>query len=251
MEMIKLSNQKKKAVTVRAVDRDVVKYRIVAFTVALIVAVLTVMILQNSNVATVLAFYNHVNPVLIPLFALGAAGAVALWVSRVKRGVDESREVFSASMLTVLSGGYFLACVGYVFFSPTRLLICLIAASALFYIYYLYPRTFFAYSALTLCAGILLSFVRFGVGVAGLIVPAILLVALEVLIFAMIFGAKGAPAGLVPADFRARVPFLLTAAIVPVGLVLGLLAPSMLFYAIVILFASFLVTAIIQTLKMM
>lgn len=252
MEMIKLSNVKKKSVAVpHGARREVAKYRIIAFSAVLVVVVLAVMILQNSSVSTTLTFYNRVNPVLIPLFALATAGGAALWITRAKRGVDESGAVFPASMLTLLAGGLFATCVGYIFLSPTRLLICLIAAAALFYIYYLYPRTFFVYAALTLCGGLLLAFIRFGMTLAGLVVPVVLLAGLELVIFAMLFCAKGRLAGMVPTDFRARLPFLATAAVVLVGLVVGIVAPSMLFYAIAILFASFMVTAIVQTLRMM
>lgn len=252
MELIVLSNMKKPiAAPVRGVKKDVAAYRIIAFSVVLVAVVLAVMMLKNSSISTALTFYHDVRPVLIPVFALLTAGAAALWISRRKKGVDERDTVFSASLLTVIAGGLFAACVGYSFLSATRLLVCLIAAAALFYIYYLYPRSFFTYSAVTLVGGLLLAFFRFGAGILGLIVPAVLLVALEVAVLMMLAGGKHPLGQLVPAASKERLPFVLTAAILLVGIVLGFAAPSLLFYAIALLFASFLVIAIINTLRMM
>ena len=253
MELIELSNMKKKtaAAPVRGVKKDIAAYRIIVFTLVLVVAVMTVMSLKNASISTALTFYNDVCPLLIPIFAVLTAAAVALWIFRCKRGIDETKLVFSGSLLTIVFGGLCAACVGYFFLSATRLLVCLIAVSALFYVYYLYPRTFFVYAAATLAGGLLLAFFRFGTSIAGLIVPAVLLTALEVVLLMMLVGGKHPLGQLVPADRKARLPFVLTAAILLVGLVLGIAAPSLLFYAIALLFASFLVIAIIQTLKMM
>ncbi len=251
MEMITLSNAKKAAAPVRGAKRDVAARRIILFSLVLLAAVIAVMALKNSSVTTSLVFYNSVLPVLIPLFACLTAGAVALWIVRRRRGVNESGAVLSGSLLTILSGGLLAACIGYLFLSGTRLLICMIAVSALFYINYLYPRAFFAYSAVTLAGGLLLAFFRFGGGILGLILPAVLLAALEVVILMMLAGGKHRLGSLIPAEPRARIPFLITAALLLVGLVLGFVAPSLLFWAIVLLFASFLVNAIITTLRMM
>ena len=252
MELIVLSNMKKAADShVRGVKRDVAAQRIIVFSVVLVAVVLAVMMLKNSSISTALTFYNSVRPVLIPVFALLTAGAAALWIVRRKKGVDEHDTVLSGSLLTIIAGGLLAACVGYSALSGTRLLVCLIAASALFYIYYLYPRTFFAYSAVTLAGGLLLAFFRFGTGILGLIVPAVLLAALEIVVLMMLVGGKHPLGKLVPTASKERLPFVITAAVVLVGLVLGFIAPSMLFYAIALLFASFLVIAIINTLRMM
>lgn len=246
-----MSNTKKKNAPVRGVKRDVAAQRIILFSVVLLIAVVTVMVLKNSSVTTALNFYNSTLPVLIVLLALLTVGAIAVWVLRCRRGVSEHATVLSGAMMTTLAGGLLAACVGYIFLSGTRLLICMIAVSALFYIYYLYPRTFFAYSAVTMAGGLLLSFFRFGAGLLGLILPALLIAALEVVVLMMLAGGKNPLGRLVPADSRARLPFLITAALLLVGFVLGFIAPAMLFWAIVLLFASFLVIAIITTLRMM
>lgn len=253
MELIVLSNMKKPtaAAPVRGAKKDVIAQRIITFSVVLVIAVVTVMALKNSSISAALTFYNYVRPVLIAVFALLTAGAVVLWIVRCKKGVDESKSVFSAPLLTILSGGLLAACIGYSFLSGTRLLICLIAVSALFYIYYLYSRVFFTYAAVTLAGGLLLAFFRFGAGILGMIVPAVLLAALEVVVLMMLAGGKHPLGQIVPAEQKARLPFVITAAILLVGLVLGFVAPALLFYAVAILFASFLVIAIINTLQMM
>lgn len=252
MEMITLSNSKKStAAPARGVKRDVAAQRIILFSLVLLAAIIAVMALKSSSVTTSLVFYNAVLPVLIPLLACLTAGAAALWIVRHRRGVSETGTVLSGSFLTILAGGLFAVCVGYSFLSGTRLLVCMIAAASLFYIYYLYPRSFFAYAAVTLAGGLLLAFFRFGSSIFGLILPAILLAVLEVIVLMMLAGGKHRLGTLVPAEPRARMPFLITAALLLVGFVLGFVAPSLLFWAIVLLFASFLVNAIITTLRMM
>lgn len=246
-----MSNAKKKAAPVRGVRRDVAAQRIILFSVVLLIAVVTVAALKNSSVSTALNFYHITLPVLIVLFALMTAGGAALWIIRRRRGVNEQGMMLSGAMMTILAGGLLVSCVGYIFLSGTRLLVCMIAAAALFYIYYLYPRSFFAYSAVTVAGGLLLSFFRFGTGLLGLILPAVLIAALEVLVLMMLAGGKNRLGRLVPAEPRGRLPFLITAALLLVGFVLGFIAPAMLFWAIVLLFASFLVIAIITTLRMM
>ena len=98
--------------------------------------------------------------------------------------------------------------------------------------------------------GLLLAFFRFGSGLAGLIVPLVLLAALEVVMVLMLIG-KTRLGKLLPKEKEARYPVILTAALVLIGLVLGLAAPAYLFYAIALLFASFLVIAIMNTVRMM
>lgn len=176
-----MSNMKKKKTSspVRGVKKDVAWNRIAVFFVVLAVVVVAIMSLKDSTLSTEMNFYNYVRPVLIPLFAVLTAGAIALWVTRRKKGVDESKSSFPASMMTIFSGGLFVVSVLYPYLSATRLLVSLIAASALYFLYYLYPRAFFVYAAETLIGGLLLSFFRYGTGLVGLIVPLVLLVALE------------------------------------------------------------------------
>jgi len=253
MELIVLSNVKKKPAVspARKVKKDVAANRIVAFSIALAAVILALMALTNSTISTRLTFYNYVLPILIPLSALAAAGFTALWINRRKRGLDESGSGFPSSLLAVISAGAFFASVGYTFMSGTRLLVSLLALAALYYIYFLYSRSFFAYSAVTVIGGLLLSFFRFGAGLLGLILPLALLLVLETVLMLMLLGGKGSLGRMIPANRQERLPFMLTAAILLAGIVLGLAAPSMLFYAIALLFALFLVVAIINTLRMM
>lgn len=248
-----LSNVKRKTAAAprRVVRKNVISNRLVIFSLVVAAVVIAIMMLKRSYLSTVLAFYNYVRPVLIPVFALLTVGAVTLLVLRKTKDTDESGKYLPASLMLILSAGLLAVCVVYPFFSGTRLLVSVLACAALYYVYYLYSRSFFVYSLLTLCGGLLLSFERFSGGLVGTIVLAVLVACVLAVLLMALLAPKSAIGRWASIGENERYPFYITAAILLVGLCLLLLVPTLLFYAVAVLFGAYLVIAIINTLKMM
>lgn len=251
MEMIVLSNAKRKVtVEKRGPKKDINGNRVAVFFIVLVLVVVSVMSLKGSYVSTELAFYNNVRPVLLPVLALATAAAAVLWIVRRQKKVDERGLVLSASLITCISAELLLVVLLYPFLSTTRLLVSLLGCALLFFIYYLYPRSFFGYSVCTVSGALALSSLRMGGGVLGLLLPVALVAILLVLLAVMLFAPTCRLARALGADEDDKLPLIVTTALLLAGIVVGFVMPSLIFYAVVLLAASFLVFAIIHTLRM-
>ena len=251
MEMIVLSNAKRKVtVEKRGPKKDINGNRVAVFFIVLVLVVVSVMSLKGSYVSTELAFYNNVRPVLLPVLALVTAAAAVLWIVRRQKKVDERGLVLSASLITCISAELLLVVLLYPFLSTTRLLVSLLGCALLFFIYYLYPRSFFGYSVCTVLGALALSSLRMGGGVLGLVLPVALVAILLVLLAVMLFAPTCRLARALGADEDDKLPLIVTTALLLAGIVVGFVMPSLIFYAVVLLAASFLVFAIIHTLRM-
>ena len=251
MEMIVLSNAKRKVtVEKRGPKKDINGNRVAVFFIVLVLVVVSVMSLKGSYVSTELAFYNNVRPVLLPVLALATAAAAVLWIVRRQKKVDERGLVLSASLITCISAELLLVVLLYPFLSTTRLLVSLLGCALLFFIYYLYPRSFFGYSVCTVLGALALSSLRMGGGVLGLVLPVALAAILLVLLAVMLFAPTCRLSRALGADEDDKLPLIVTTALLLAGIVVGFVMPSLIFYAVVLLAASFLVFAIIHTLRM-
>lgn len=246
-----MSNAKRKVtVEKRGPKKDINGNRVAVFFIVLVLVVVSVMSLKGSYVSTELAFYNSVRPVLLPVLALATAAAAVLWIVRRQKKVDERGLVLSASLITCVSAELLLVVLLYPFLSTTRLLVSLLGCALLFFIYYLYPRSFFGYSVCTVLGALALSSLRMGGGVLGLVLPVALAAILLVLLAVMLFAPTCRLARALGADEDDKLPLIVTTALLLAGIVVGFVMPSLIFYAVVLLAASFLVFAIIHTLRM-
>lgn len=246
-----MSNAKRKVTAEnRGPKKDINGNRVTAFFLVLVFVVVAVMSLKGSYISTELAFYNHVRPVLLPVLALTTAAAAALWITRRRKKVDEKKFVLSGSVLTCISAELLLVVLLYPFLSTTRLLVSLFGCALLFFVYYLYPRSFFGYSVCTVLGALALSSFRMGGGVLGIVLPAALVAVLLVLLAVMLFAPACRFSRALGADEDEKLPLIVTAALLLAGTVVGFVMPSLIFYAVVLLAASFLVFAIVHTLRM-
>ncbi len=251
MEMIVLSNAKRKVTAeTRGTKKDTNGNRVATFSLVLVLVVIAVMSLKGSYISTELVFYNYVRPVLLPIFALATAAAAALWIVRRQKKVNEKNMVLSASLMTCISGELLLVVLLYPYLSTTRLLVSLLGCALLFFIYYLYPRSFFGYSVCTVLGALALSSFRMGGGVLGLVLPTALAAVMLVLLAVMLFAPASRLSRSLGADEDEKLPLIVTAALLLAGIVVGFVMPSLIFYAVVLLAASFLVFAIVHTLRM-
>ncbi len=251
MEMIVLSNAKKKVTAdQRSRKKDVVSNRISVFFIVLLVVVFAILSLKGSYISTELMLYNYVRPILVPLFAIATLCAGTLWIFRRKQKVDESMNVFSSSLLTCVSAGLFAVCLLYPYLSTTRLMISLLSCALLFFVYYLYPRGFFAYSLCTVVGALALSFLHFGNSLLGVIIPVALVAAVLVLSVIILLAPTSRMVGQLSLAQMERYPMIVTAALLLAGLIVGFVMPSLIFYAVVLLAGWFMVVAIINTLRL-
>ena len=246
-----MSNAKRKVTAEnRGPKKDINSNRVSTFFLVLVFVVIAVMSLKGSYISTELAFYNHVRPILLPILALATAAAAALWIIRRQKKVDERKIVLSGSLLTCISAELLLVVLLYPFFSTTRLLVSLLGCALLFFVYYLYPRSFFGYSVCTVLGALALSSFRMGGGVLGLVLPAALVAVMLVLLVVMLFAPACRLSRVLGADEDDKLSLIVTAALLLAGIVVGFVMPSLIFYAVVLLAASFLVFAIVHTLRM-
>ena len=246
-----MSNAKRKVTAEnRGSKKDINSNRVSTFFLVLVFVVISVMSLKGSYISTELAFYNYARPILLPVLALATAAAAALWIVRRQKKVDERPFVLSGSVLTCISAEFLLVVLLYPFLSTTRLLVSLLGCALLFFVYYLYPRFFFGYSVCTVLGALALSSFRMGGGVMGLVLPTALAAAMLALLAVMLFAPTCQLSRALGADEDEKLSLIVTAALLLAGIVVGFVMPSLIFYAVVLLAASYLVFAIVHTLRM-
>ncbi len=236
---------------------EVIYYRMLIVLAALIAVIFSITYVtrtvEGSN-----SFALSGAPVTATVFAALCVPAIIFYtVCRVK-GVNERNRVLSSGFLMTIA--IWLTSVFFLYgpLSSRTAMAYIIISTALYYIYYLFNREFFVFSLYaSLGAALLLSINS--AGKIEHIVSAVLAFLISfVAVFAVIKGKKK-PLEIKFCKMSFKVtdgtfsvyPFVVLAVVLISGAVLSFFFANTTFYSLIVLFASYLVFTIVNTVKMM
>lgn len=191
------------------------------------------------------------------------AGAIVYFAVQKKRNVDESLKMFSSITLLILTVILFSICMLYQYFGNMAMVIIVIGALVLSFVYNFYQRDYFYYSVFTVINVMLMYLVR--TGLSRMIWKNILIYTSKVLIFvipvivvgvllyakvkdgAVKFNGKSY---MIMKPSYLYLPFYIGAAIAIIAGVVGLFLGSYVIYLIIAQLAVYLLFGIIYTIKM-
>lgn len=241
---------------------DVVFSRIMLAFVAAVVGVFGILF-ANKKISIMARFITYVLPVLLVLSALAVVGGVIFYIRRVKSGIDERKKLFTGANVLGTAIVFALCNVAYrLTFDAVTVVYMLSAAFVLYFVWHSFENDFFAYSALTALAVILLHVggVERGstlgrvfeigtcvivvlIGIAAIILGAMLISGNGVLKLGSrsvrFFNGKGSRA----------YPLIIGGALAAVSGVVALIAPASTVFAIIAVAVVYVVIAIAYILK--
>lgn len=191
------------------------------------------------------------------------AGAATFFGIQKKRNIDDSLKIFSSTTLLILAAVLFSVFMLYKPFQNTAMVILVISALVLSFVYNFYQKDYFYYSVLTVAAVVFMYFMRMGITV--IVWRNILTITSYVLIFlipvVIIIGLLYAKSknGIVKFGDKNYVlikpsylyyPFFIGAIIAIAAGIVGILFPSYIIYMMIAQLAAYLLFGIIYTIKM-
>ncbi len=138
-------------------ENDLMMNRLMLGFVLAVCAVTAVMMLKNSN--NTIQLYETVGPVMSVVCTVLFALAAVFFGIRTKRGIDDSKKIFTR--WNVMIPGVLSLFCGIIFFLNPAVacaysVAMIIGACVLYFIWYIYPRVFFALSCFCLAEGFLI-----------------------------------------------------------------------------------------------
>lgn len=228
-----------------------------------VAAVVALLMIGNGGAAE-RTFVHSVLPILqIVSAVLFAASAVWFGICRAKKK-DEGTRVVTSSLVFIVTLTLLLSSLLYTFIGGTMVIAVVIAVTVISFVYYFYPRDFYALSLVT--AIMAASVIGAKASAVSAVWRLIVAIAFKVLAFAVpaavivVFLILKKNNGTIRVGGKTRTPFktgyhaypfYITAAIALAGAVLAIVLPSFAVYAVFAILAAYLVFAIIYTVRMM
>lgn len=191
------------------------------------------------------------------------AGAIAYFAVQKKRKVDESLKIFSSTTLLILAAILFSVFMLYQYLGNMAMVIFVIGALVLSFVYNFYQRDYFYFSVFTVVNVILMYFTRAGLSIMvwkNIIIytSKVLIFVIPLIVAAVLLCAKandgtvklkGKSYKLMKPSYLYS-PFYIGAAIAIIAGVVGLFLSSYVIYLIIAQLAVYLLFGIIYTIKM-
>jgi len=255
-------NNKRKDITPVQKKSDTIANRMMVIFVASLVAIVS-LLLVNKNFGKFVykAFYEFPFVEIAGLLVLAAG--IVFFVMRKKKGTDETYLTFTSTMALVGSAVICIFCLAFRYILINGVVIGLVVVSILTFVFWLYNKDFFAYSLITAVSALCLAAIG-GVPGGGILKTAatgaltVLAFLLPVLTAAAVIVVKknggklilrGKKRTVMPKD-GSYYPFAVTAGVTLAAAVLSLFVPGAELYGNIALLASYLVIAIVYTVKM-
>ena len=191
------------------------------------------------------------------------AAALAFFIMQRRKKADESQKYLSSTVLLIVGSLIFAIFMLYRNFGNTAMVVLVIAALALSFVYNFYQRDYFYYSVFTVFAIVCMYFIR--TGITSVMWKNILFILSTVLIFAVSIGLAvilmkvRSNNGILNLSGKSRMimkpsylyfPFFVGAVIAVLAGILGLIFGSYMIYGIIAQLAAYLLFGIIYTIKM-
>ncbi len=250
--------EKKAAKLAAEKQQDIKLYRLmVEFTLA-IVAVLLAIKAGNNEIFTLIYIMPPFLATTAVLFALSAV----LYTVRRKNQIDESSNVITSALIFGNAASlFFVGALYYIYWDAELVIASLITLTVLYFAYNIYGGNFFMYSLISAIGFISLRITGCNshfalIGNAGILVAHVFSFAIPIIaiVLAIILFAKDKNRTVLGITFggkKCAVTFLISAAAILVGAVLTLVYPAALIFADFVLLGSYLIIAVICTVKMM
>lgn len=237
--------------------------RLLAMLVAVTAVIVLMLLFRRNSRDFDLVFITYVLPVLKIVSAAGVIAAVVNAVLKHKNGADESFRYLSSPVLCGIAAVFALMCFTYEYVLMIGVVVIMIAALILHFLYCFYQRDFFWVSVAALTGGLLLcgsvldgtavfsrAVIKSACTVLAILLPLILIVA--VLLLKKHNGmiqCKGKKIRLMKPGYLYS-PFAAIAAVTLLGAVVAILAGSLMSYALIVLATAYIIIAIAYTVKM-
>jgi len=265
---LKNSKADKKAIREKKLARekksDIVLYRLM---MAFILAMIGIfgMLSVKKSIDNEANFIMYVLPCLLVVSGIAFAAALIFFIMQRNRHVDDSDKLINSSNMLGAAAVFFGCAVYYgLALEASHIVVALIAAIVLYFVYHIYSKDFFAYSGLTaLCAGLVYMSVANNVyttiGTAVTFAEAVLAIVIAAagVVFAiMLINGKGSitigerKRKIFEGGFKIY-PMFISAVLGAVGGALAIAMPAFAIYAVVAMLAAYLVIAVVYTVKLM
>lgn len=236
---------------------EVLYYRMLIVLTALIAVIFSLTYFTNT-----VEKYNNFTLNTAPITAMVFAGlsvlALVYFVVQRLRGADEQHRVLSSGFLTAVM--IWVASIFGLFnrINEKKLIAYVVVSAALYFIYYLYKREFFAFSLFTALGAFLLAAMSSASRAEHIILSALVVILCVGYMIILICGKKRTvefklgKSRYVLADSSFRIyPFCISAGLMIAGTVISFMLPTTFFYSSVVLFGYYLVITVISTVQMM
>ncbi len=231
---------------------------------ALAAVAVVALLLVNKNVPLYYreaAVILHVIPWLKIVSVIALVVSAVFWfVSKKKNAEEANIRIFSNATWLALSAMLVAIAFSYEYFQIPGAVTVIIAFLVLAFIESIYSKDFFAYSVYT-CIGAILLYVcgrsntvslfknvlKYGIKALAIVIP-VLVIVLGVMLIKN--GGKIGNLSLLKPGYKLY-PFFVTSAVILASAVLSFIFSSLMIYAIIAVFAVYLIIAIVYTVKMM
>jgi len=259
---VKKKTNKTSGIKTSPVKSNVVLYRLLVILALDIIAVAS-LISVKKDAARESFFVFDIIPVMTIAFAALAVLALVYCVIAKVKSIDASSHTCTPAMLFSCMTVGLLICLMYKQMSQPKIIIGLIILTGLYFIYYLYSNSFYIYSLYTAIAYVLLAvvggvnyFSRMDDGVYTAFKITAIVFAVAAAIFALVAKIKGGTINFGSVAVRVYegkndiIPVLVTTALLIAGVVVSFFSAGLIAYISMALLITFLVTAIVYTIKM-
>lgn len=237
---------------------DVLYYRMLIAFAVLIGVVFSITYLTNTP-DRANTFVLEIAPKITLVASILLIPTIVFFVARKVKGTDESLKIFASGYLLLMNLWVVSVFGLYNQMSTKKLFAYIVVTAALYFIYYLYSRDFFAFSLYNAIYAVLLMFI-YSASFAEHVILAVLAVLASVGVVAMALASKKKPITLTvgkrtkikitsgPVDVY---PLCISAGIVLAGVILSFFVAGSAFYSIIALFAYYLIFTVVKTIRMM
>jgi len=242
---------------------DFLMNRLLSLLVAVTAVIVLLLLFRRSFRDFDLVFISYVLPVLKVVSCAGLIAAVVNVVRCRKKGVDESYRYLSSPVLCGIAAVFTLMCFAYEYVLMIGVVVIMIAALILHFIYCFYQRDFFWVSVAALTGGVLLcgsvldgtavfarAVIKSACTVLAILLPLILIAAVLLLKkHGGMIQRKGRKIRLMKPGFLYS-PFIAVSVVTLLGAAVAILAGGLMSYALIVLATVYIIIAIAYTVKM-
>lgn len=256
-------NSKKNRMSIAERD-DFLSNRMMALLITVTTLIVTMLLLKKNNNHFEAQFIIYVLPYVRLGLGLVFVASFIYYIIRRRQKIDDSMKFFGSPILLGSASLLFGISLMFTYLLVIGTVICFIAAILLYFIYCFYQRDFFWFSIITAAGAALLyassldptsvmlkNIVKTAAKVSAIILPVIFIIA--ILVFKRADGCimlRSRNIKIMKDEYR-YYPFITAAAITLAGSVAARFFLGTMIYSMVLLFAAYLLIAIIYTVKMM
>ena len=214
----------------------------------------------GNSITAQLKFVNDIQLICVIVSAAILIAAIIYKFVCVKSGKDESLKSLSSGLLLILAASLFAIVTLFGKIDSKILLAFVIIGTVLYFVYNIYEREFFWYSLYTAVAYFVLSLGFAASNVASLeqIIVTVASVVAAVAVTVVVAVSRGRSGKFVlfgrklgKLTKNGAYPFYVTSALIIAGMLLALFVSGISIYSLVVLFASYMIFAVIYTIKLM